>query len=257
MGYDVRVTPFVIAHRGDSAHRPENTMAAFAGALELGVELVELDVQLTRDGEVVVIHDPTLERTTSGRGRIGEMTLAEVRAVSAGCPAQFGSAFAGERIPTLAEALALLRGRARVLVELKSDSIVPGREDGLEALTLAEVRKAEMVREVAFLSVDTPVLVRCRELAPEIVRGHLFYHASPAQVVESARAARCDLVMPEKTVLDEEMHRRVRAAGLKLGTWVVDDPEELFALQRFELYGVASNRPGVLLEALAERAHPA
>ena len=123
--------------------------------------------------------------------------------------------------------------------------------------SLAEVRKADMVHEVAFLSVDTPVLVRCREHAPEIVRGHLFYRATPAQVLEGARAAGCDLVMPEKAVLDEEMHRQVRKAGLKLGTWVVDDPEELFALQRFELYGVASNRPGLLLEALAERAHPA
>jgi glycerophosphoryl diester phosphodiesterase len=247
----------VIAHRGDSANRPENTLASFAAALELGAELVELDVQLTRDGQVVVIHDATLERTTSGRGRVVEMTLAEVRAVSAGYPTQFGSAFTGERVPTLAEALALLRGRARVLIELKSDSIVAGRDDGLEPRTLAEVRKADMVREVAFLSVDTPVLVRCREQAPEIVRGHLFYRATPAQVLEGARAAGCDLVMPEKAVLDDEMHRQVRKAGLKLGTWVVDDPEELFALQRYELYGVASNRPGLLLEALAERAHPA
>ncbi len=249
--------PLVIAHRGDSAHRPENTLAAFASALELGVELVELDVQLTRDGQVVVIHDSTLDRTTSGRGRIAEMTLADVRAVSAGFPAEFGSTYAGERVPTLAEALALLRGRARVLIEMKSDSITEAREDGLEALTLAEVRKAEMVREIALLSVDTAVLARCREQAPEMARGHLFYRATPAQVVAGARAASCDLVMPEKTGLDEELDRQVREAGLKLGTWVVDDPEELFALQRFDLFGVASNRPGVLLEALAERAAPA
>src|SRR5205814_5269304 len=101
------MAPLVIAHRGDSAHRPENTMASFASALEVGADLVELDVQLTRDGAVVVIHDATLERTTSGRGDVREMALREVRAVSAGFPSRFGAAYAGERVPVLAEVLGL------------------------------------------------------------------------------------------------------------------------------------------------------
>ena len=84
------MVPLVIAHRGDSAHRPENTLASFASALEVGAELVEFDVQLTRDGHVVVIHDPTLDRTTTGRGDVRDLTLAEVRAVSAGYPSRFG-----------------------------------------------------------------------------------------------------------------------------------------------------------------------
>jgi glycerophosphoryl diester phosphodiesterase len=251
------VPPLVIAHRGDSAHRPENTLASFASALELGAEIVELDVQLTRDGQMVVIHDPTLERTTSGRGRVLDLTVAEVRAVSAGYPELFGDRYAGERVPTLVEALAFLRGRARVLIELKSESITGDLEGGLEAHAIAEVRKAGMVDEVALLSIDTAALGRCRELAPEITRGHLFYRSNPAEVVAGARLAGCDLVMPEKGVLDEAMSREAQAAGLKLGTWVVDDPEELFALERFDLFGVASNRPGVLLEALAERTSPA
>ena len=108
--------PLVIAHRGDSAHRPENTLASFAGALTTGAALVELDVQLTADGELVVIHDPLLERTTTGSGDVRRMTLAAVRAVSAGYPARFGDAWKGERVPTLAEALTLLRDRARVLI---------------------------------------------------------------------------------------------------------------------------------------------
>ena len=76
------MVPFVIAHRGDSAHRPENTLASFASALELGVEVMELDVQLTRDGHVIVLHDPTLDRTTTGRGSVRDLTLAQVRSVS-------------------------------------------------------------------------------------------------------------------------------------------------------------------------------
>ncbi len=247
--------PLIIAHRGDSAHRPENTLASFASALEVGARLVELDVRLTRDGTPVILHDATLDRTTTGTGPVREHTLSEVRAVSAGYPQLFASAFASERIPTLAEGLGLLRGRAKVMIEIKEESSGSDPEDGVEARTLAEVRRAGMVGEVAFLSFEARALERLREQAPEIPRGHLFYRASPDAIVQGARRVGCDIVMPEKGMLTDDLRARVTAAGLKLGTWVVDDPEELHALARFDLYGVASNRPGVLIEALAD--HPA
>jgi len=243
----------VIAHRGDSAHRPENTLASFASALELGAQLVEFDVQLTRDGHPVVLHDPTLDRTTSGRGPVADRTLAEVRALSAGYPSRFGDAYAGERVPTLTEALAFLRGRARVMVELKRESVRDDPHDSVEARAVAEVRRTGMVGEVAFLSFERRALLRCLEQAPEVPRGHVFYRATPDEVVRGAREVECDIVMPEKGMLTDELYQVVRAAGLKLATWVVDDPEELRALGRFDLYGVGSNRPGVLLDTLAER----
>jgi len=93
------MAPLVIAHRGDSAHRPENTLASFASALEVGADLVEFDVQLTRDGAVVILHDAALERTTTGRGDVRQLTLAEVRVVSAGYPSRFGPAYAGSASP--------------------------------------------------------------------------------------------------------------------------------------------------------------
>src|SRR5207247_2483164 len=165
------MAPLIIAHRGDSAHYPENTLASFASALEVGAQIVEFDVQLTRDGTPVVIHDPTLDRTTTGTGPVREKTLAEARAVSAGYPRRFGSAHAGERVPTLAEVLAFLRGRARMIVEIKTESVRDDPGESVETLTVAEVRKAGLVGEVAFLSFDRRALVRCREQAPEIPRG--------------------------------------------------------------------------------------
>ena len=248
----MRPLPLVIAHRGDSAHRPENTLASFAAALELGAELVEFDIQLTRDGHVVVIHDPVLDRTTSGRGPVREHTLGEIRALSAGYPDRFGSDFAGERVPTLAEVLHLLRGRARALVEIKHESVSEADEDGIEALAIAEVRKAAVSDGVAFLSFSRRALERCRKRAPEIPRGHNFFRSSVDEVLEGARAAGTDLVMPEKGMLSLALRDRVSAAGLRLATWVVDEPEELRALAPYELFGVGSNNPGVLLEALAE-----
>jgi glycerophosphoryl diester phosphodiesterase len=248
----VSAPPLVIAHRGDSAHRPENTLASFAGALEVGAVLVELDVQLTADGHVVVIHDPTLDRTTTGRGDVRRKTLAEVRAASAGYPDRFGTAFSGERVPLLSEALALLRERARVLVEIKTESVTEDVDGGIEARVAEEVRRAEMAGRVALISFDHRAIVRLRSLAPEMARGRLFGRTTPDEVLAAARDAGCDLVMPHKSQVDDELARRVHAAGLKLATWVVDEPEELRQLARFGLYGVGSNRPGVLIDAIAD-----
>jgi glycerophosphoryl diester phosphodiesterase len=244
--------PLVIAHRGDSAHRPENTLASFASALEVGAELVELDVQLTADGHVIVLHDPRLERTTTGRGDVRRLTLAEVRSVSAGYPDRFGSAYAGERVPALSEVLALLRGRARVLVEVKTESVTDDAEGGIEARTAAEVRRAGMADSVAFISFDHRAIRRLASLAPEMTRGRLFGRTNADEVLEAARDASCELVMPHKGQLTRVLVDRVHAAGLKLATWVVDEPAELKKVARFGLYGVGSNRPGVLLEAIAE-----
>jgi glycerophosphoryl diester phosphodiesterase len=244
--------PLVIAHRGDSAHRPENTLASFAGALEVGAAVVELDVQLTADGHVVVLHDPTLDRTTTGRGDVRRLTLADVRKASAGYPDRFGNAYAGERVPRFDEALALLRGRATVLVEIKAESVTDDAEGGLEARVVEEVRRAGMVGEAAFISFDHRAVLRLQALAPEIARGRLFGRTTADEVVAHAREAGCDLVMPHKSQLTDVLAERAHAAGLKLATWVVDEPEELKALARFGLYGVGSNRPGVLLDAIAD-----
>ena len=242
--------PLVIAHRGDSARRPENTLASFASALEIGAEIVEFDVQLTRDGEVVVIHDPAVDRTTDGTGRVPEMTLAELRRLSAGYPQRFGDEYRGERIPTLAEVLGLIRDRALGMIEIKHDSVTADAEGGLEAHTVAEVRKAGMEKQVALISFSRVALVRCRQQAPAIHRGHLFHRAEIADVLAGAREVGTDLVLPEKGMLSVELRDRAREAGLKVATWVVDDPAELAALAHFGLYGIGSNRPGEMMDAL-------
>ena len=243
-------TPLVIAHRGDSAHRPENTLASFASGLEVGAAFAELDVHLTRDGEVVVIHDATLDRTTNGRGAIRDLTLAEIRRFSAGYPTRFGSDYAGERVPTLGEVLGFLRDRARAMIEIKPAAVTEDGEGGIEAHVVEDVRKARMEKEVALISFERRALVRCRTLAPEILRGHLFERGQAGDMLTGAREVGSELIMPEKRLLSDDLRDRAREAGMKVATWVVDDPEELRRLMRFELYGIASNRPGEMLEAL-------
>jgi glycerophosphoryl diester phosphodiesterase len=244
--------PLVIAHRGDSAHRPENTVVSFASALECGASVVELDVQLTGDGHVVVLHDPSVDRTTDGRGDVREMTLAEVRKLSAGFRERFGSTWAGERVPTLSEVLGLLHGRARVMIEIKRESVSADDDGGIEARTIAEIRRQKATDQVALISFEHRALLRCQELAPEITRGHLFGRTRPEDVIPAARDAGCGIVMPHKSQLSDALSDAVHAAGLRLATWVVDEPAELKRLARFGLYGVGSNCPGVLLQALAD-----
>jgi glycerophosphoryl diester phosphodiesterase len=246
------MAPLVIAHRGDSAHRPENTLASFTSALEVGAGIVELDVHLTRDGHVVVIHDPTVDRTTSGTGRVRDLALTDLRALSAGFTARFGDAWAGERVPLLAEVLALCRGRARVMIEIKHDAVTDDADGGLEARTVAEVRRAGMTDQVALISFDRRALRRCQELAPEMTRGHLFSRATVDEVLLGLREIDSPLAMPEKGMLSDELRERTREVGVRLATWVVDDPAELRALSRFDLYGIGTNRPGILIEALQE-----
>jgi glycerophosphoryl diester phosphodiesterase len=248
------VKPLVIAHRGDSGHRPENTLASFASALELGAEIVEFDVQLTRDGHAVILHDATVDRTTNGHGRIQAMSLAEVRRLSAGFPLRFGAAYAGERVPTLAEVLHFVRERARALVEIKTDSVTTDAQAGVEAVTVQEIRRAAMEKDVALISFDRRALLRCQKLAPEIVRGHLFQRGQAGEFVAGAREVGCELIMPHKSLLTDEVRERAREAGLKVATWVVDDASELRALRRFDLYGIASNLPGAMMETLRDEA---
>jgi glycerophosphoryl diester phosphodiesterase len=242
--------PLIIAHRGDSAHRPENTLVSFSSALAVGAELVEFDVQLTRDRQVVVLHDATLDRTTTGTGPVGASSLQEVKALSAGYPALFGPGYPDERVPTLTEALELLKGRAKVMLEIKTESVTADAETGIEALTLAEVRRLGMEKEVALISFDRRALARCRQRAPEIPRGHLFFRAEPGEMLLGCHEVAAEICMPEKSLLSDQLRERVREAGIKLATWVVDDPDELRILDRFDLFGVGSNRPAAMLAAL-------
>ncbi len=119
-----------IAHRGASAYYPENTMESFQGAIAMGADMIELDVQLTRDGEVVVFHDEKLTRCTNGKGRIADYTLVELKKLDAG--SWFDKEYQGAKIPTLEEALSLCRDKIAVNIEIKTEAVDENIRDGIE-----------------------------------------------------------------------------------------------------------------------------
>src|SRR5438552_3727229 len=136
-------------HRGNAAEFPENTLAAFTSALDLGVDVIECDVHLSADGALPVIHDHLLNRTTNGSGLVRDLTLAELKHLDAG--SWRGAAFAGERIPALEEVLALARDRAGVAIEIKN---LPLAYPGIERAVVEAVAAAGMRPHVVVISFD-------------------------------------------------------------------------------------------------------
>lgn len=160
--------PTFFAHRGASAYAPENTLAAFELALRQGADAIELDAKLTADGQVVVIHDQTVDRTTEGTGRVKDLTLAELRKLDAG--SHFDFAFRGELIPTLDEVFKAVGQLAFINVELTNYS---SPTDSLPEKVATLVKRHKIARRVMFSSFNPFALIRARRLLPEVPIGLL------------------------------------------------------------------------------------
>ena len=218
-------------HRGNPADHPENTLASFASAIELGCDMVECDVHLTTDGELAVIHDHTLERTTNGSGIVGANTLAELRALDAG---------KGQKIPLLEELIELVRGRVGLVIETKQNPIpYPGLEEKL----IDTLRRQQMLDQVTVISFHHGCIRRLKEIAPEIDAG-IVDASRPVDPVGMMRAARADLYSSYYGTLEPSMVEEIRAAGGAVGVWTVDDPLALMWARACHPDSVFTNRPG-------------
>ena len=162
----------VIAHRGFSGTRPENTLAAVKAAIEVGADMVEVDVTLTSDGQVVCIHDDTVNRTTNGSGPVTGYTLDELRRLDAG--GWFSPEYAGEKIPTMAEVLELSRGRILVNIEIKSEVVTDQAEGGIAEKVVRLLHELKMTDQVIVLSFDPRALEQVRAADPGLVTASLF-----------------------------------------------------------------------------------
>ena len=164
--------PLFVAHRGYSSKYPENTLAAFNGAIDAGAHMVELDVCLSRDRQLVVIHDETVDRTTNGTGAVRTLTLKQLRQLDAG--SWFDSRFRGERLPTLSQVLDAVNGRLMVNIEIKPEAFeVDGPADAVERQVLNLVREKNMLDDVLVSSFEWLVLENLRKLDPGIALGLL------------------------------------------------------------------------------------
>jgi glycerophosphoryl diester phosphodiesterase len=232
----------VIAHRGASGHAPENTLAAFKRALTLGATFIETDLQLTRDSRFVAMHDSSVDRTTNGQGKVHDMTLAEIRRLDAG--SWFGSAFAGERVPTLDEILEFSKKNDAVFyLELK-----PGGSWGGEHALIGALRESGEIRRAAVISFDPEILANLRRIEPTMMTG-LLYDGQLEQPIEKALevgarqlAVRGDLVKPK-------LLQEARGKDLQVICWTVNHPAHIRTLMAAGVDGIMSDYPDRLVAA--------
>src|SRR5438128_1204391 len=200
----------IIAHRGASSYAPENTIAAFDLALQMGASHLELDVHLTCDDYLVIIHDDTVNRTTNGTGPVASQTLAALQALDAG--AWFGEAFVGARIPTLAEVLTRYHGRVHLHIELK------GHTAHLPQQTVDLVRAHGMAQHVTFTSFQHAHLQTMRAYAPECPTGWLVGEISDT-VIAQAHALGCAQLCPRASLVTAEVVQRLHTEGFIVRAW--------------------------------------
>ncbi len=244
--------PRIAAHRGGAGLWPENSLTAFRGALALGVDLVELDVHLARDGEVVVIHDPTLDRTTTGRGAVQDRTAAELAAVSLnGAP--------GEGVPRLTEVLALLRPtRTGLLLEIKV-GVQGARYPEIEAKVLRLLDEAGMTDRTTIMALEWDTLERLRALSPTVRLTGLLSRRGAERLggarvaAERLAALKANDLGIERTLLSPDAIAAGRAAGLTIGVWTVNEPDDLRAALASGVDYVTTDRPDLALKLRAER----
>jgi len=226
-----------IAHRGASGRFPENTLKAFAAAMDAGAQMCELDVHLTIDGTVVVIHDETVERTTDGRGAVRSMTLEELKRLDAGI--RFGGEFAGERIPTLEEVMTLAEGRCGLNIEIKSA--------GVERKVCELIVGRRALATAMISSFDWDALAVVRHFQPR-VRVGLLASQWPARLVGAAFELKAESINPRSDIVTEDLCIAAHERNLSVYTWTVDEPAEMRRLIAFGVDGIMTNYPERLRE---------
>ena len=237
---EAHTRPLVVGHRGASAHAPENTLVAFRLAHEQGADAIELDAKRCASGEVVIMHDPTLERTTNGKGRINEWSLTRLRTLDAGH---------GERIPTLDEVFEEVGRYVLVNVEVTNYTT---HGDGLEEAVVKVVRQHELEQRVLFSSFNPLSLRKLAALAPDVPRAILYSPRMPLHLrnVWLAPLVRHEFRHPEYSMVTPELVQRLSARKVRVNAWTVNTPEAVKRMASCGVHGIIGDSPSAIRNAL-------
>jgi glycerophosphoryl diester phosphodiesterase len=236
--------PLIVGHRGASAHAPENTLAAFRLAREQGADGIELDVKLCATGEVVVMHDPTIDRTTSGAGKVHECAFSLLQSVDAG---------RGEPVPSLDQVFDEVGRDLLINVEVTNYTT---QHDGLEAAVAAVVQRHAIAARILFSSFSPFTLRRLAALAPHIPRAILYGTDLPLPLrrVWMAPLIRHEFRHPEHTLVTPECVRSLARRGVRVNTWTVNDPAEMRRVAGCGVAGIIGDSPQTMRQALGMQA---
>lgn len=238
-------TPLIFGHSGAQAYAPSNTLPAFELVVRHGAPGTELDVNRTRDGYPVVLHDFTVDSTTNGTGRVTEMTLAEVKALDAG--SWFGPEFAGVQIPTLDEVFEAVGKQLFINVEVK---YLPQESEGLEQIVVDCIRRHAMEDRVIISSFSPVALRNIRDLMPDLPLGFLYGKDSPEIIYELIKDVPVEALHPEAFLIDAALVEKAHKEGQRVNAWTVNDTAEAKRLADLGVDAIITDVPDQLLAAL-------
>ncbi len=243
---DVRIC----AHRGASDSHPENTLAAFARAVELGCEMIEFDLRVSADSEVVVMHDSRVDRTTNGTGQVADLTLRQIRRLDAG--SSHSAQFAGEQIPTLAEVLRAVPPTTELNIHVADG---PRFQVAIAAVDRA-VREQDRL-ESAFIAGSDEVVSAAAGLCPDVRRCLLDFRPDHESLVERAVDLGCWAIQPESRYTRRAVVERAHAVGMRVHPYKADDDAEFQRLAGHGVDGVLTDYPARLLKLRGSNHEPA
>ncbi|WP_313799308.1 glycerophosphodiester phosphodiesterase family protein [Cytobacillus sp.] len=213
-----------VAHRGATGYAPENTIAGFDLAVEMKADYIEIDVQRSKDGETVVIHDTTVDRTTDGTGKVGDLTFEQLRSLDAG--SWKGEQFAGEPIPTFEEILDRYHGKVGILIELKAPELYPGIEKQVaEAIKERNLDKPQN-EKIIIQSFNFESMKKMDQLLPEVPIGVLTSNLkdTTAEALQEF-STYADWFNPNYGIVTKELVNQVHSLGMQIGSWTVRSQE--------------------------------
>lgn len=227
----------VIGHRGAPAYEPENTIRSFLKAVELKADSIEMDIHLSKDKELVIMHDDSVNRTTNGKGKISDLTLAEIKKLDAG---------KGERVPTLEEAFEAIPKTMRIHIEIKDDKAV---EKVMEL-----VRRESAEGRVVISSVVHSVIINAKRINPRIKTALIFeYFPTDSDVAVSlAESINADAIHPLYRYLTKDVIDTAHSRGLKVRVWTCNDEEIVRDMVKMGVDGIYTNKPDLVVPIIKE-----
>ncbi len=236
----------VLGHRGASAYAPMNTLPAFELAVAQGADGIELDVHLSKDGHLIVLHDFTVDHTTDGTGRAKDMTLAQLKELDAG--AKFDARFARTRIPTLDEVFEAVGAHLRLInVEIKSEDL--DQTDGVEQAVADCISRHDLERSVLVSSFNPYALRRFRAIMPAVAIGYLYM---PDEVMSLSLMGETpfEALHPYHAMIDAAYMTNAHQTGRRVNTWTVNDPVRAAELQKLGVDAIITDNPDSILKVV-------
>jgi len=234
--------PWIIGHRGFPARCPENTLAAFEAAIAAGAVMIELDVMLSRDRKLVVIHDDTLERTTNGQGAVAELSLAELKRLDAG--SWYHPRFADQRLPGLDEVLDLVNNRIYINIEIKSNAYEPHHPpDAIEVQVVDLLRQKKSVESGMISSFNAHILEQVASMQDAPVIAFISDKAADSNTVDMCTRLKTFSWHPDQAVVTRSQVKKMHAAGIKVFPYNVDTLEDYMKMAAMDVDGVITDDP--------------